>query len=142
MLRRSKMKPSFSSTLVSIKVFCTTRLTRTYRVRTSFSEQRGGAAQHHVAAATRASLSRRFSSQRFPHGGNQLLGKKGLMQNPNGPKLLGDGQHSQRCGLSRHSDDGDLWKAPAQLRDGFQALLIRRVQDRKSTRLNSSHLGI
>ena len=44
------------------------------------------------------------------------------MKNPNGCQILGDGQHGPGVGPSRHGDDGDLWKAPAELADSFQAV--------------------
>ena len=43
--------------------------------------------------------------------------------------ILGDGQHGQPLSVSsRHGNNSDLWKARAQLSDGFRAVLIRHVQ--------------
>ncbi|MCX6928908.1 MAG: hypothetical protein NT154_37710, partial [Verrucomicrobia bacterium] len=44
-------------------------------------------------AATRASGGWRLSSQRFPHGGNQLVSNERLPKNLNGCQVLGDRQH-------------------------------------------------
>ncbi len=74
------------------------------------------------------SMGWRSISQRFRHGGNQLVRKKWLPQNPNGWQMLGDGQHSPRVGPSRHGNDSGLWKAGAQLPNGFRAVLNRHVQ--------------
>ncbi|HWW01510.1 MAG TPA: hypothetical protein VNZ64_17565 [Candidatus Acidoferrum sp.] len=44
------------------------------------------------------------------HGGYQLLGNEGLLQNLDRSQSVSDGKHRPCLRLSRHGDDGDLRK--------------------------------